>query len=225
MSDIKQGFLILVIRDEGRDYLRFLWYGDPFSTKPNIIILCFLRVVFGVISSRFLLNTTIKYHLERYRNDAKNFVEKFLSDLYVDGSAFVFFILKKHAIFFGIQNKLSKKVVSNFVNGRQIPLNIIKRDGNINSSDPSNESNHTRKVLGINWDLKADTITFYFDELVNEAFSLPMTKRSILNIIAKMFDPLGFTSPITISFKMLFQTIRTNKFNLDDPLPSDLLKG
>ena len=62
MSDIKQAFLNVVIRDEGRVYLRFLWYDDPFSTEPNII-LRFHRVVFGIISSPFLLNATIKYHV------------------------------------------------------------------------------------------------------------------------------------------------------------------
>ena len=51
-----------------------------------------------------------------------------------------------------------------------------------------------------------------------------MTKRSILKTSGKIFDPLGLTSPITIQFKMLFQTICTNKFNWDDPLPNDLLK-
>ena len=51
-----------------------------------------------------------------------------------------------------------------------------------------------------------------------------MTKRSILKISGKIFDPLGLTSPITVQFKMLFQTICTNKFNWDDPLPNDLLK-
>ena len=103
-------------------------------------------------------------------------------------------------------------------------MNKINRDENIICSDSSNESNHTRKVLGINWDLAADTIIFYFDELVNEAFSLPMTKRPILKISAKIFDPLGLTSPITIQFQMFFQIIYTNKFNWDDPLSNDLLK-
>ena len=81
-------------------------------------------------------------------------------------------------------------------------INKIHRDENINCSNPSNELNHTRKILSINRDLKADTIIFYFDELGNEAFLLPMTKISILKIM--MFDPPGLTSPITIQFKTLF---------------------
>ena len=101
----------------------------------------------------------------------------------------------------------------------------INRDETINCSDSLNESNHTRKVLGINWDLKADTIIFYFDELVNEAFSLLMTKRSILKISsARIFDRLGFSSTITIQFKVLFQIIGTDKFSWDGLLPNDLLK-
>ena len=62
-------------------------------------------------------------------------------------------------------------------------MNKINRDENINYSDPSNESNHAREMMGINWDLKADTIIFYF---VNEAFSLPLTKRYILKMSARM---------------------------------------
>ena len=227
MSDIKQAFLNVVIHDEDRDYLRFLWYDDPFSTEPNIIILRFLRVVFGIISSPFLLNATIKSHLERYLKDAKNFVEKFLNDLYVDDSTSGSVNVKEAYDFYLNVKQIMKeggfelrKWASNSVE----LMNKINRDENINCSDSSNESNHTRKVLGINWDLVADTIIFDFDELVNEAFSLPMTKRSILKISAKIFDPLGLTSPITIQLKMLFQIICTNKFNWDDPLPNDSLK-
>ena len=65
-------------------------------------------------------------------------------------------------------------------------MNKIKVTENISFSDPLYESNHTRKVWDINWDFKADATIFYIDELVNEAFSLPMTKRSILKISAKI---------------------------------------
>ena len=109
MSDIKQAFLNVVIHDEDRDYLRFLWYDDPFSTEPNIIILRFLRVVFGIISSPFLLNATIKYHLERYLNDAKNFVEKFLNDLYVDDSTSGFFNVKEAYDFYMNAKRIMKE--------------------------------------------------------------------------------------------------------------------
>ena len=82
MPEFQQAFLNVVICDENCDYLRVLWYDDPLSTETNIIIL--LRVVFDIISSPFLLNGAIKYHLKRYLNYAKSFVEKFLNEIYVD---------------------------------------------------------------------------------------------------------------------------------------------
>ena len=72
-----------------------VFYGMTihFQRKIN---LHFLLVMFGIISSLFWLNATIKYNLERYPNYAKNFVEKFLNDLYVDDLDFL--MVKKHTI-------------------------------------------------------------------------------------------------------------------------------
>ena len=38
-----------------------------------------------------------------------------------------------------------------------------------------------------------------------------MTKRSILSISARIYDPLGLLSPITIQMKMLFRIICQDK--------------
>ena len=41
------------------------------------------------------MNAVVKYHLERYLNYAKIFVEKFLNDLYADDSTSGFFSVKE----------------------------------------------------------------------------------------------------------------------------------
>lgn len=63
--------------------------------------------------------------------------------------------------------------------------------------------NNTTQVLGSIWDTKEDQMAFNFSNLVEEAKSLPATKRSILKIATKVFDPLGFLSPFTIQWKVL----------------------
>ncbi|XP_018407447.1 PREDICTED: uncharacterized protein LOC108783389 [Cyphomyrmex costatus] len=46
------------------------------------------------------------------------------------------------------------------------------------------------------------------------------TKRKALSTIAKLFDPLGFLSPIIIIAKIFIQELWTLKIGWDDPLPS-----
>ena len=64
-SDIKKAFLMVGMAEEDRDVLRFLWVDDIDNPSPEIGVLRFTRVVFGVSSSPFLLNATIKHHIER----------------------------------------------------------------------------------------------------------------------------------------------------------------
>ena len=54
------------VEEDDRDVLRFLWVEDVAKEPPDIKMYRFTRVVFGVSSSPFLLNATIKFHLEKY---------------------------------------------------------------------------------------------------------------------------------------------------------------
>ena len=60
------------------------------------------------------------------------------------------------------------------------------------------------KVLGVLWDTENDTFTFEFSGLVQYARSLPATKRSVLKVTSKIFDPVGFLTPFVIKMKALF---------------------
>ena len=83
LADIKQAFLNVGISREHSDHLRFLWHDLSMHDQP-IVIYRFLRVVFGATSSPFLLNSTIRHHLEKYVESEKDVVERLRDDLYVD---------------------------------------------------------------------------------------------------------------------------------------------
>ena len=51
---------------------------------PDIVTFRFTGVVFGVSFSPFLLNATIRHHMERYSTVYPQFVETFLRSIYVD---------------------------------------------------------------------------------------------------------------------------------------------
>ena len=83
-GDVEKAFLMVGISEEDRDVLRFLWVDDIEKKKPEIMILRFTRAVFGVCSSPFLLNATLKHHIERYKNEDPEFVDQFHRSIYVD---------------------------------------------------------------------------------------------------------------------------------------------
>lgn len=83
-ADIAKAFLMVGVAEPDRDVLRFLWVDDPTSEAPRIVVKHFNRVVFGVTSSPFLLNGTIRYHVTHYESEDPQFVNEFLNSLYVD---------------------------------------------------------------------------------------------------------------------------------------------
>ena len=65
-----------------------MWVDNIHETTPKVLTYRFTCVVFGVSSSPFLLNATIRYHLEKYNDSHPEFVQKFLGSVYVDDVIF-----------------------------------------------------------------------------------------------------------------------------------------
>ena len=86
--DTKQAFLQIQIYTEHRDFLWFLWHND-IQTDFLPSVLRFAQLLFGLTSSPFILNATVKFHLSQYLGQEKSkwVIEKFLQDLYVVDSA------------------------------------------------------------------------------------------------------------------------------------------
>lgn len=75
---------MISVTPKDRDVLRFLWMDDPSSSEPRIVTLRFTRVVFGVSPSPFLLNATIKCHVEKYLSTHPELVKTLMQSIYVD---------------------------------------------------------------------------------------------------------------------------------------------
>ena len=81
--DIEKAFHQISVDNDDRDYLRFLWLDNIFSDQPTITRNRFARVIFGVTSSPFCLNSTIRKHVNQYSDDPE-FVNKALKSFFVD---------------------------------------------------------------------------------------------------------------------------------------------
>ena len=62
-------------------------------------------------------------------------------------------------------------------------------------------------MLGIEWDTINDYLIYSFEDLVESFKSLLPTKRSILSLIAKFYDPVGLIQPVITKLKLLFQDV------------------
>lgn len=80
------------------------------------------------------------------------------------------------------------------------------------------------RVLEVHWNPMKDILTFDLAEIANYATDLKPTKRNVVSIAAKFYDPFGSLSPIIIEFKLFFQEVCRMKIGWDNPLNDELLK-
>ena len=103
------------------------------------------------------------------------------------------------------------------------------------AEEPLDESliSQHHPLLGLVWNPLTDSFSFSTDfPKLHE----PLTKRQVLSLLAKLYDPLGMLSPLTVRSKIFFQglwsyrslsgsddAIESEKsLNWDDPLPESL---
>ncbi|XP_047993200.1 uncharacterized protein LOC125231707 isoform X2 [Leguminivora glycinivorella] len=210
-SDIEKAFLQMALHEKDRDVTRFLWLKD--TSKPvsqdNLLYLRFCRVPFGVISSPFLLNATIKEHLN---NAEDQHVRQKANDIYVDN-----FVSGCSTTAEAIE--LYKSLKGSFQD-----ISMSLRDWSSNSEEftkmvPDTCKENKIKVLGLEWDIKKDTLQLK-PNLQEEA----VTKRGILKTIASIYDPCGYAAPHTLSAKLFLQGLWKAGVSWDSPLSSELIE-
>ena len=81
-----------------------------------------------------------------------------------------------------------------------------------------------QKILGLLWNTKEDTFVFRFGHLIKLAKELQATKRSVIKVIASVYDPIAFISPFVILMKIFFQDLCFEKEDWDSPLSAEHLK-
>jgi hypothetical protein len=75
------------------------------------------------------------------------------------------------------------------------------------------------KALGVKWNPGTDS--FVFTVVIPEV-PPKLTKRTVLSQLAKVFDPLGWLSPVTVTAKIIFQDLWRLDIGWDEELPSDV---
>ena len=191
------------------------------SDQPSLEVLRFTRVVFGVTASPFLLGGTIHHHLKKYDKVDPEFVRLMLDSLYVDdvdagghdvNEAFDLYVKSK------LRFQEGGFRLHKWGSNSEEFMRMIEENEKFGNQESESDE---RKVLGLSWDNKNDEFKFSFNNLIDLASELPVTKRSVLSVVARMYDPLGVISPVVIPVKVLFQQICRRKGHWDQELDDD----
>ncbi|XP_067209400.1 uncharacterized protein [Linepithema humile] len=94
-------------------------------------------------------------------------------------------------------------------------LEEISPENHLDSHKIKTDDNLMIYSLGSMWDPSKDIFYFHLDLVPTDT----ITKRIMLSTTARIFDPLGFLSPVIITAKILIQETWSMKIDWDDPLP------
>ena len=219
-ADISKAFHQLLLTDEDRDLTRFLWKEEGKVDNP-LKVFRFKRVPFGLTPSPFLLHATIIHHLERYKDKYPKIIEMLLLSFYVDD------------LLTGEDNEKDAVELINVTNDIMKDASMELRKWSTNcptiletcyvSEENTCRDEQSIKILGMIWDKNSDEFRYCVGGAIEFVESLKPTKRSVLKIIQKIYDPLGILSPYVIAAKIFLQSLCKLNLTWDEHLPEDLM--
>ncbi|XP_071057602.1 uncharacterized protein [Onthophagus taurus] len=129
---------------------------------------------------------------------------------------------KVHEIIFELNKILksagftARKWVSNHQDALvHLPLDVLS-----SAHTYSVEEDNKLRALGLLWNNIEDLFLFVCRASYN--MSKSTTKREVLSFIARLFDPLGWLSPLTIIAKVFMQQLWVQHLDWDENLPNNL---
>ncbi|XP_043480434.1 uncharacterized protein LOC122510088 [Leptopilina heterotoma] len=203
VSDVKKAFLQIGINELDRDYLRFLWLDGG-----QIKIFRHRRVVFGLACSPFLLAAVIELILIRAIEKSKsenstdwsvNSVEKLRDSFYVDNCVTSVETISE-------REKFEHEAKAIMATG-SFDLRGWEYTGDCTESE-------TTLVLGLLWNKRKEVMSIN-PAILNIEKPDKVSKRTMLSAAHRVFDPIGFSAPVTLLPKLLLQELWSEKVEWD----------
>ena len=180
--------------------------------------------MFGVNCSPFLLNGTLRVHLQKYELDDPEFVAELLRSMHLDDLVSGG---KNEEEVKGLYDYASKRLAEGGfklqkwhtddletrqffdereTKSRQEEKKLVQYPDSYAKETLGTQSNlKGHKVLGLEGDCDKDTLQFDLGKLAIAASKLCPTKRNILSVLAGLFDLLGTVSPQLLQSSLYFK--------------------
>ena len=207
LSDLEKAFLQIKIKsDEDKNRFSFIVFdGEKFRYYR------YNSIIFGFVSSPFILNYIIKYVAERCLDT--HISQTLSSKFYVDN--LILTSNDKNNLLDTFHKSYDVMQTHGF-NLRECTSNSKYIIDNVKEDCKSGVT--VTKVLGYIYNSDKDNLTLKLDKL--NCFA--KTKREIVSNVAKIFDPLGFVTPLLVNFKIYIQELHKSKFEWNKEITDDL---
>lgn len=217
-ADIRQMYRQILVHPEYRDYQRILW---RFSFQDPVQEYQLRTVTYGLNSSPYL---AIRVLHQLARDEGENFplaARVLVSELYVDdlvtGSDSLEEAKSLQLEIISLLDKGGFELRKWASNHPSLLSNLPREFCQQSSLSFDKEDSCTVKILGLKWFPGVDSFS-YEVEVSNRL----CTKRNILSDLARIFDPLGFLTPISFFAKYLMQLLWSLGLEWDQEPPDDI---
>jgi len=212
-ADIEKMIRQIRVHPEDYKYQRIIWLDDQDRLTPYE----FTTVTYGLVYAPFLALRVLQQLTvdegDRYPQAVATMMKgRYVDDIFggADDTAQAQIIIQQLSHICMAGGFPLKKWISN----DHTILSSIPKEDRLDSSDVHIDDNLVVHSLGLLWHPATDSLQFRLD-------SIPMnnvTKRIMLSTIAKIFDPLGFLTPVVVVAKILLQSLWILKIDWDQPL-------
>lgn len=218
VSDIEKMYRQIAVHPKHQNYQRIVWRENPNSEMQHFKL---TTVTYGLTCSAYLAIRSL--HQIPKDNEKLPFKLKKIikSDFYVDDLlSGCDSVEEAITLYSDLSTTLSHAGFSlrQWRSNSPELMSKIPNEKRGGSSISFEDPQVYVKTLGICWLTNDDAFTFSVPDLQIE----PSTKRRLLSECGKIFDPLGWLSPATITFKILLQSLWLTKIGWDDPLPDHI---
>jgi hypothetical protein len=217
VGDIEEMYLQFRLHPDDQRYCRFVWNGTDWEWK---------RLIFGRTDSPFIAIRTLQQHARHNSAEYPHAAEAVLRAMYVDdlliSCADEREVNELHEELNALLEKAGLKMKKWLSSSRKVMTTIPKH---LHAKEISFEPDAplpTQKTLGLQWNAEKDELSFAVDSVRDNSSDSSFTKRKMLSVIAKIFDPLGLMSPFFLYAKILLQQIWASGADWDDPLSEEL---
>ncbi|XP_065902524.1 uncharacterized protein [Dysidea avara] len=211
-TDLEKAFLHVRLDKEDRNYTRFLWLASPLDPESELVVYRFKTVLFGSTSSPFMLHATLFRHLTSYNtpvaNDMKNnlYVDNIISGCMTTLQAIQYY-------------KESRSIMNDAKFNLRAWASNCTELRTLSAKEDTADNNTIVNLLGLLWNTSTDTIGYIVTQF--HLKDQPITKRRVLQLSSKIYDPLGFLAPVTIQARILMQELWRCGVSWDEPLQQE----